>query len=78
MSELARLGAQLAADPRSEVVRVDCAGVTFLDCSALRVLLDIDLDAATGGKVVCWRHVPACIRRVLELTRTSSSIALVD
>lgn len=75
---LAAAGAKLADDPRSAVLRIDCAGVTFVDCSALRVLLDLDASASARGKAVCWRHVPERMQRVLELTRTSTSFALVD
>lgn len=75
---LAAAATKLVDDPRPAVLRVDCGGVTFLDCSALRVLLDLDSRASARGKAVCWRHVPGCMRRVLELTRTATSFAVVD
>lgn len=57
-------------------VVVDVEGVTFIDSSGLRVLLDLRSRVEPGG--VTLRAAPRSVRRLLELTGLSDSFVLED
>jgi len=57
-------------------VVLDLEGVTFIDSSGLRVLLDLSSRAQPGG--VTLRSAPRSVRRLLELTGLSDTFRLDD
>ena len=66
-----------AESARRPVVLVDLAGVTFMDCAGLTVLLAAARRASeTGGEVSVMR-ASASIRRLLELTAVDQSLSVI-
>jgi len=55
---------------------IDVEGVTFIDSSGLRVLLDLRSRVEPAG--VTLRAAPRSVRRLLELTGLSDSFLLED
>lgn len=57
-------------------VVLDFEGVTFIDSSGLRVLIDLSSRVGTGR--VTLRAAPRSVRRLLELTGLSDEFRLED
>jgi len=64
------------AEMKDSGVVVDVEGVTFIDSSGLRVLLDLRSRAGPAG--VTLRAAPRSVRRLLELTGLSDLFRLED
>ena len=47
---------------------LDCSGLTFIDCSGLRVLVETHHRCATDGFNLTVRAPSRCLTRLLELT----------
>lgn len=61
------LDTRLAAIDASRTVELDLAGISFLDSSALRVLIAHHQRLGDGGGRLTLHRVPAEVRRVLEI-----------
>ncbi len=57
---------------------VDLREVTFMDCSALHVLLDAHMDAVLGGWELSVAVSPGPVRRLLELTGADRRLTLAS
>jgi len=58
------------------VIEVDVAGITFIDSSGLRVLLELaDRVAAAGGRVAL-RNPSAVVSRIIEITGLETTFGL--
>jgi anti-sigma B factor antagonist len=55
----------------SSRVLLDLAGVTFMDCAALAVLLRAREASMVAGGGLCLLAVPRCVRLLLALTGTA-------
>src|SRR4051812_19022257 len=60
------LAERLAADPPTEVV--DVAGVTFIDSSGLRVLVEAHQTRAARGSRLVLRAPSVAVQRLLEIS----------
>ena len=58
------------------VIDIECAEVTFFDCSALGALIELGNRAKALGRPIRLRSVPSCMRRVLALTAPHSNLEL--
>ncbi|MEQ1874085.1 MAG: STAS domain-containing protein [Ilumatobacteraceae bacterium] len=56
----------------------DFAGVTFMDSSGLRVLLDAAMKAAAAGKTFAIAHPQPAIRRVVEISGLTEHLHFLD
>lgn len=72
------LAAALAAMPDVPQVVADFAGVTFMDSSGLRVLVDAATQAAGAGKKFAIANPQAAIKRVVEISGLSGHIHFLD
>lgn len=61
----------------SQVV-VDFTGVTFMDSSGLRVLLDAAMKATAVGKTFAIAHPQAAIKRIVEISGLASHLHFLD
>ncbi|MFH8257609.1 STAS domain-containing protein [Streptomyces roseolus] len=57
-------------------VEVQCAGVTFVDCSGLSALLAAARAAKAGGTELRLITVPYSLARLLRLTQTGRAFAI--
>ena len=64
------------AEMNDSGVVIDVEGVTFIDSSGLRLLLDLSSRVVPGG--VTLRAAPRGVRRLLELTGLSEVFRLED
>lgn len=64
----------LAARPRVDVVRVDCAGMTLCDSMGLSALLQVRRDVDAAGCRLRLDHRPAHLERLLHLTGTADHL----
>jgi anti-sigma B factor antagonist len=65
------------AEGRADIVRVDAAGVQFLDSTALGVLLaSAQRLAARGGRLELMNASPA-VRRILDMTLIARTVHLI-
>jgi anti-sigma B factor antagonist len=65
------------AEAQADVVRVDAAGVQFLDSTALGVLLAAAQRlAARGGRLELMNATPA-VRRILDMTLIARTVHLI-
>jgi anti-sigma B factor antagonist len=60
------LAERLAAEPPVEVI--DVAGVTFIDSSGLRVLVEVHQSRAASGSRLVLRAPSAPVQRLLEIS----------
>jgi anti-anti-sigma factor len=72
------LAAALGDMPDATRVVADFAGVTFMDSSGLRVLLDAALQATAAGKTFAIAHPQAAIRRVVEISGLTEHLHFLD
>ena len=72
------LGAALGDLPDVSQVVADFAGVTFMDSSGLRVLLDAAMKATGAGKTFAITHPQAAIRRVVEISGLGAHLHFLD
>lgn len=68
------LASALAAMPDVPQVVADFAGVTFMDSSGLRVLVDAASLAASAGKTFAIANPQVAIKRVVEISGLSGHI----
>lgn len=66
------LAERLAADPPIEVV--DVAGVTFIDSSGLRAIVEAHQARAAGGSRLVLRSPSAAVQRLLEISGLSGHL----
>lgn len=72
ISTVSLLNRQLAAAndaPATQPIVVDLAGVSFMDSTGLRALLDAADRAREGGRPFVVFQVPLAVARVLEVTK---------
>lgn len=62
------LAAAFADLPNVSRIVADFSGVTFMDSSGLRVLVDAVAAAAAAGKTLVIAHPQSAIRRVVEIS----------
>jgi anti-anti-sigma factor len=48
-------------------VELDCSGLTFIDCSGLRVLQEMRLACDDAGGNLCLIAPPRCLTKLLQL-----------
>jgi anti-anti-sigma factor len=58
-----------------DLIVLDLADVTFLDCSALRAIDDLASEASGRGVRLALENVPALTAHVLELTGLDWNLA---
>jgi anti-sigma B factor antagonist len=66
------LSARLAVDPPVEVV--DVGGVTFIDSSGLRVIVEAHQSRVTAGSRLVLRAPSAAVQRLLEISGLSGHL----
>lgn len=57
-------------------VRVDLSGLTFLDSSGLRVLIEAHQRAEVAGRTIVFTGVSIVVRRILELAGVADYLVL--
>ena len=67
-----------ATMPATSLVVADFAGVTFMDSSGLRALVDAAAAAAAAGKKFAISNPQTAIRRVVEISGLSDHVHFVD
>ena len=69
------LAERLAADPPVEII--DVAGVTFIDSSGLRVIVEAHQSRATAGSRLVLRAPSAAVQRLLEISGLAGHLDVV-
>jgi anti-sigma B factor antagonist len=69
------LAEQLAADPPVEVI--DVAGVTFIDSSGLRAIVEAHQARAAAGSRLVLRAPSAAVQRLLEISGLAGHLDVV-
>ena len=72
----ARLVAEALAEMRERVAEIDIAGLTFMDSSGLRVLVDATQRARNRGHDVSVRNPSAAVRRLVEISGLGGHLTL--
>ena len=72
------LAAAMSELPDISQVVVDFSGVTFMDSSGLRVLVDAAMSATNSGKSFAIAHPQAAIRRVVEISGLSGHLHFLE
>jgi anti-anti-sigma factor len=72
------LAAALSELPDATQVVADFSGVSFMDSSGLRVLVDAALLATNAGKKFAISHPQAAIKRVVEISGLSGQLPFLD
>lgn len=72
------LEAALSVLPEGPQVVVDFAGVTFMDSSGLRVLVDAAATATGTGKTFAIAKPQAAIKRVVEISGLSGHLHFLN
>ena len=72
------LAAAMSELPDISQVVVDFTGVTFMDSSGLRELVDAAMSAAKSGKSLVIANPRAAIRRVVEISGLSGHLPFLD
>jgi anti-sigma B factor antagonist len=70
------LADRLAAEPLVEVV--DVAGVTFIDSSGLRAIVEAHQARATAGSRLVLRAPSAAVQRLLEISGLAGHLDVVS
>jgi anti-anti-sigma factor len=80
MSNATTVGDQLLqASQGAQTVRVDLAGLTFLDSSALRVLIKLRNDLLAGGRILTVTTPPGSrAGRILALSGVDCALGLAS
>ena len=63
---------------RSRRLVLDLSELTFMDLSGLRVIIAAHRQAERGGKTLVLAHVRPAIMRLLELTRATDLLPVLD
>lgn len=63
-----------AASGHDAAVVVDASAVTFMDASALRVLVKTKMDLASQGRSFLLRDPASCVKRLLEICKLEELI----
>lgn len=72
------LAAALGQLPEASQIVVDFAGVTFMDSSGLRVLVDAAMLATEAGKTFAIARPQPAIKRVVEISGLSGHLHFLD
>ena len=72
------LASAFATLPATSLVVADFAGVTFMDSSGLRALVDAAATAVAAGKKFAISNPQTAIRRVVEISGLSDHVHFVD
>lgn len=72
------LAAALSDLPAGTRVVADFTGVTFMDSSGLRVLLDAAMQATGAGKTFTISHPQAAIKRVVEISGLAEHLQFLE
>lgn len=72
------LAAAFSELPAGTQVVADFAGVTFMDSSGLRVLLDVAMQATQAGKTFAIAHPQAAIKRVVEISGLTDHLHFLE
>jgi anti-sigma B factor antagonist len=73
-----RLAAALAEIPDTDIVVAHFGGVTFLDSSGLRVLVEATTRAVHEGRELIISNPSAAVRRVVAISGLSDTLHLRD
>lgn len=68
--------AEAMADLPAGDVTVDVAGITFMDSSGLRVLVEVSSRVRHAGGALILRHPAAAVRRVVEISGLQDHLTL--
>lgn len=72
------LAAAMVVLPDVSQIVVDFAGVTFMDSSGLRVLVDAAMSATNAGKTFAIARPQAAIKRVVEISGLSGHLHFLE
>ncbi len=72
------LAKALSQLPNVPKIVADFAGVTFMDSSGLRVLVDAAMQATDAGKTFAIANPQVAIRRVVEISGLSGLLHFID
>ncbi len=72
------LALALSQLPQVDVVVVNVAGVTFMDSSGLRVLVDAAVQATESNKRLVITNPQPAFRRVVEISGLTDHLMLLD
>jgi anti-anti-sigma factor len=67
---------EIRREPRNVVV--DFVDVTFLDCSGIRILVDLETLLAAHGRHLRLVHLSRAVRRPIDLLRLTDMLQLAD
>ncbi|CAN5641258.1 hypothetical protein BH10ACT2_BH10ACT2_22220 [soil metagenome] len=70
--------AALSDFPDAPQIVADFSGVTFMDSSGLRVLVDASVRARNDGKTLVLANPQPAIKRVVEISGLSDQLNVVD
>lgn len=73
-----KLAASLEVLPDRDTVVADFSGVTFMDSSGLRVLLEASARAAEAGRTLLISNPTTAVRRVVEISGLVDTLLLSD
>jgi anti-sigma B factor antagonist len=73
-----RLAAALAEQAEADILVAHVGGVTFMDSSGLRVLVEATTRATTQGRVLIISNPSAAVRRVIEISGLDGTLELRD
>jgi anti-sigma B factor antagonist len=73
-----RLAAALAEQAEAHTVVAHVGGVTFMDSSGLRVLVEATTRATSQGGVLIISNPSAAVRRVIEISGLDGTLHLRD
>jgi anti-sigma B factor antagonist len=66
-----------ALPDRSRLV-ADFSGVSFMDSSGLRVLVEASTRAAESGRTLVISHPTAAVRRIVEISGLADTLLVAD
>lgn len=72
------LATALSQLPAVAQIVADFSGVSFMDSSGLRVLVDAALLATSAGKTFAIAHPQVAIKRVIEISGLSGQLPFLD
>jgi anti-anti-sigma factor len=72
------LAAAMSDLPDVAQLVADFSGVSFMDSSGLRVLVDAAMLATNAGKTFAISHPQAAIKRVVEISGLSGQLPFLD
>ena len=73
-----RLAAALAEQAEADTLVAHVGGVTFMDSSGLRVLVEATTQATSHGRVLIISKPSAAVRRVIEISGLDGTLQIRD